>query len=197
MYVNSLLAAGLLAISVTVSHAATVTDVGTAAGSADFVSSGGGAITDYLHPAYLPNSSTSAWVWDENPTLSSVTFTHSFDLTGFDYTTASLSGLWGADNVGTAYLNGTAISSISFGRDAFLMLTAFSATQGFFAGINTLSFTVINTGVWSHRNPAAFRAEALVTADLSPSPVPIPASGFLLLAGLGAIAGLRRRNRKA
>ena len=197
MFVKSLMAAGLLAISITSSNAATVTDVGTFAGSSDFVSSGGGAISSSLHPAYSADSATSGWVWDENLRLSSVTFTHTFDLTGFDHTTASLSGLWGADNVATIYLNNTAISSIAYGSATIKTLIAYGATTGFRAGINTLSFAVSNYGPWSTVNPAAFRAEAMVTASLSPSPVPVPASGLLLLSGFGAFAALRRRKVKS
>ena len=38
---------------------------------------------------------------------------------------------------------------------------------------------------------AAHRSQNLVTA--TPSPVPVPAAGVLLLAGLGGLAGLKRR----
>ncbi|MEM8701888.1 MAG: hypothetical protein AAGF82_08690 [Pseudomonadota bacterium] len=179
----------------TAAHAATVSNAGTIAGGPDFVSSGGGALVDAAHRAYVPNSSASAWVWDSNRALSPVTFTHSFDLTGYDIGTASLSGVWGVDNFGTARLNGIVISSIPFGYPAFQSLTAYAATSGFVAGLNTLSFKVTNLGAYSSRNPAAFRAEALVTA----TPVPLPAPLALLAGGLGmlGLAGWRRKRAAA
>lgn len=176
-------------------HAATVSNVGTFDGSTDFLSSGGGPIIDAAHPAYVPNSISSAWVWDANRAASPVTFTHTFDLAGYDMSTASLSGFWGADNFGTARLNGNVISSIAFGYPAFQSLTAYVATSGFVAGLNKLSFDVTNLGVYSSRNPAAFRAEVLVTA----TPVPLPAPLALLAAGLGVLglAGWRRKRAAA
>lgn len=192
MRIKSVLFAGLMTFAASVSQAATISDVGTFAGGTDFVSSGGGAIISSFHPAYLPNSATSEWVWDADLALSPVTFTHTFDLTGYDHSTASLSGLWGVDNIGTAYLNGTAISSIPFGYPAFQTLTAYGAASGFVAGVNTLAFHVENTGDYYSSNPAAFRAEVLVTAA-----IPLPAGVLLLLSGLGAFAALGRRRKSS
>ncbi len=185
----------LLVAAPTSGHGATVSNVGTFEGSADFASSGGGAIVNAAHPAYVPNSTSSAWVWDANPAASPITFTHTFDLTGYDISTASLSGFWGADNFGTASLNGNVISSIAFGYPAFQSLTAYMATSGFVGGLNTLSFNVTNLGAYSSRNPAAFRAEALVTA----TPVPLPAPFGLLAGALGVLglAGWRRKRAAA
>jgi len=114
--------------------------------------------------------------------MSPVTFSHEFNLTGFNVSTATLSGVWGVDNIGKAYLNGAEISSITYGYPAFQTLTEYSATSGFVEGLNSLYFVVENTGSYISRNPAAFRAEALIEA----TPIPVPASFPLLIA---AIAG--------
>lgn len=192
MSLKSFLTAGFIALVATTSHAATVSNVGTFVGGTDFVSSGGGALVSAATSSYVPNSATSEWVWDENRALSPVTFTHTFDLTGFNIGTASLTGVWGVDNFGTAFLNGTAISTIPFGYAAFETLTAYGATGGFVNGLNTLSFVVENPGPYgSSSNPAAFRAEALIEA----SPVPVPAALPLLVAALASLGALSRRRR--
>ncbi|WP_108839267.1 VPLPA-CTERM sorting domain-containing protein [Tateyamaria sp. Alg231-49] len=193
MSLKSLLVAGAIALASTSLHAATVSEVGTFAGGTDFVSSGSLALVSSLHPRYEPNSSTSEWVWDVNLALSPVTFSHKFDLTGFDISTASLSGVWGVDNIGKAYLNGAEISSITFGVAAFETLTAYGSTSGFVDGLNTLSFVVENTGSYSGPNPAAFRAEALIQA----TPVPLPAALPLLIAAIAGLGFAGRRRRRA
>ena len=188
MVLKSLALAGVLGFLGVGTQAATVASVGTFAGGTDFISSGGGALVAISDAPYVPNSATSAWVWDEDVSLSPVTFTYSFDLTDFAVASASLSGLWGVDNLGSAFLNGTEISSIPFGFDAFETLTVLSATTGFLSGVNTLAFVVENTGDFSAINPAAFRAEVTVTA----APVPLPATALLLLTALGGAAAARR-----
>lgn len=192
MIFKSFLAAGIIAVAATVSNAAVVSNVGTFAGGTDFASSNRGALVGYLHRYYTPNTAASEWVWDQNLAVPQLTFTHTFDMTGYDISTASLSGIWGVDNIGTAYLNGTAISSIPFGHGAFRKLRAYGANSGFVDGINTLSFVVKNRGNYDHsNNPGAFRAEAMIEASVAP--VPLPAAGWLLLAGVGGMVTMHRR----
>ncbi len=190
MSIRSLALAGLLAVAATVSQAATVvSEAGTFAGGTDFVSSGGGALVGAANAAYVPNSATSQWVWDADLSLSEVTFAHTFDLTGHNHTAAVLSGFWAADNIGFAYLNGIEIASLSFGKGAFNTLNAFGAATGFVEGLNTLEFRILNKGPSSASNPAAFRAEALVTV------VPLPAGGLLIVTGLCALGAMGRRRK--
>lgn len=180
-------------------NAATVLSTGTFAGSTTFVSSAGGAIVGSNNAAYAAEDAFSNWVWDLNPNASPVTFTVDFDLSGYNASTASLSGLWGVDNYGSAYLNGTLISTILFGLPAFATLTAYSDIGASFnAGINHLTFVTVNGYVLpdvGDPGPAAFRATVNVTADVAPVPLP---AGLPLLAGalglLGLGAARRRRN---
>jgi len=68
-----------------------------------------------------------------------------FDLTGFDESTASISGEWAIDNEGTDILiNGTSTGNLN--TNGFAALTAFTVNSGFVAGVNTLDFVVFNAG---------------------------------------------------
>jgi len=122
----------------------------------------------------------------ENP----LNFTFSFSLTGFDVLTAELTGLWGVDNVGSVFLNGQMISSLSgVVTGNFNVLHTLSAGPGstaFFAGLNVLSFDVENRG-----GPGAFRASVAVTADAKPVPEPTTLAIFAL-----GIMGLASRRLK-
>ena len=115
------------------------------------------------------------------------TYSLSFDLTGFDYTTASLSGLFAADNSGTVRLNGNLLASTG----TYNAFTAFSATSFFVAGINVLSFSVVDTG-----QPSALNVSALSgTVELAgPSGVPEPATWAMMIGGF-ALAGAAMRRR--
>ena len=154
---------------------------------------GSNAVT-YKHPLYFPNSATSRWVSnssDGSPGNGIVTFQTTFDLTGFDPASASISGLWGVDNVGEIFLNGSDTGiGLLFGFPAFESLHAFAINSGFISGINTLAFEITDEGP-----PLAFRVEGIVgTADAAavpePSTIALLAAALLSLLGLGA---MRRR----
>jgi len=99
--------------------------------------------------AWLANSSASKWIAPRAATDAAAagdyTYRLSFDLTGLDPASASISGRWTSDNAGADILiNGVSTGNANAGNfDAF---TAFSINSGFVAGINTLDFRVNNAG---------------------------------------------------
>lgn len=116
------------------------------------------------------------------------TFRTTFDLTGFDPTTASIDGLWGTDNVGVdILLNGVSLGislpGVIVGN--FSSLHAFTIASGFQSGVNTLDFVVFGDAP-----PSAFRAELSGAADTAAA---VAEPGGLDLLGIGLVAlGLGR-----
>jgi len=159
-----------------------------------------GTMTDVatIPNVWVDNDADSQWVWTDgiDNVANENIFLWQFDLTGFDATTAVLDGLWATDNYGTAFLNGNSIDELEFGYDSFGELHVVSAAGAppFVEGQNDLVFVVTNGYVDdSQRNPGpgGFRASVTVSA----TPVPLPAGGLLLIAGLGALGTLRRLNK--
>ena len=153
-----------------------------------------GPTTPYVHPAYVPNDSTSQWIGDENftPNGSPVGYSVNFTLT--EAGDAILTGSWGVDNQGIDILvNGhsTGISLLGVVVNNFNHLTSFTTTlaqSAFFqVGLNTLTFLVQNDG-----GPGAFRA-----AGLSVTATPIPPSILMFLTALGGMGFVAYRRRTA
>lgn len=117
----------------------------------------------------------------------------SFDLTGYDPTTATLSGLWGVDNVGNVLLNGAgatgtgALMLRSVDYHNFQGPHAFTITGGFVTGVNRLQFEIGDTGGVMGLNVSDLSLSA--TSNAAPEP------GSLSLLALGAL-GLRLRRRR-
>lgn len=151
-------------------------------------------------PFWIPNTATSKWLAltsNQAATYDASTngvylWTLQFDLTGFDAASASFSARWAADNNATVRLNGNVISSLpvtsTTGHTAWTAID--TVTSGFVAGLNTLSFEVVNVANGG-QNPTGLRVEFLAS---NVSAVPEPGSVALLLAGLGVVA-LRSRQR--
>jgi hypothetical protein len=154
--------------------------------------------TDWPINPWMANSTTSKWI---TPTSSqgqtfdawsagTYTYTLSFDLTGYNASTAAFTGRLAADNAVTVKLNNTVISSAT----GFTDWTAFSANSGFISGVNTLSFAVTN---WQQNggNPTGLRVE--FASSNSAAAVPEPETYAMLLGGLGLMGFIARRRKAA
>ncbi len=149
-----------------------------------------------LPGTYFANSATSQWIWQQAnglPVNVTRTFRTTFDLTGFDASTAVINGLWGVDNIGLDILiNGVSTGNALPGAviSNFSSLHAFSISSGFVSGLNTLDFRVQDVG-----GVSAFRAELSGTARAVQG-VPEPATSALVaLALLAAVSAARRGQR--
>jgi hypothetical protein len=143
-----------------------------------------------LPGTWLANTADSRWVWQSSngqPINVTRTFRTTFDLTGYDPSTAAIWGRWATDNDGLNILlngNGTGQTSPGFGS-----WTSFSLSGGFIAGVNTLDFVVYDYG-----SIAGFRSEFQAS---SVDAVPEPGTIALVALGLGAVAFARRARRRA
>ena len=92
----------------------------------------------------------------------------SFDLTGLEPGTAVISGKWTSDNSGPSVLLNGVNTGLSGDGNFPALGNAFTITNGFIDGVNTLEFVVNNAppGV----NPTGFRCELSGTADAQPPP---------------------------
>lgn len=162
--------------------------------------SGHAVVLSNLWSQWVPNNSTSAWIgFEDDPGGNSMpygtyTFEQTFDLTGYDPTTAVLSGRWAADQDGSIQLNGVTKATVADGNWNSANapnLTAFTINSGFVAGINHLTFVV--------REPDGFdglRVDGLTLQATPLAAVHVPAS--LALAGIGALTlgGYHRLRRR-
>jgi len=145
-------------------------------------------------PPWLGDNSLSAWIGPNTDsaldgTAGQYDYQTTFNLTGFDASTAALGGQWAADNAGVGILiNGVSAGQTGGSYDAF---SSFSVASGFISGINTIDFIVRNDG-----GPTGLRVEGTLTADAAvvPAPAPVPEPMSLAILGVGlAGAGLVRR----
>lgn len=149
---------------------------------------------------WLANSTTSRWI---GPTVNQgyptgaaahpigdYTYRLTFDLTGLDPATASITGNWAADNSGQFIrLNGA--NTPGNAVPVFTSLQAFTVSSGFVTGINTLDFVVKNTS-GGGSNPTGLRVSD-IAGTANATVVPAPAAFWLLGTGLLWIFGSRTR----
>jgi hypothetical protein len=160
---------------------------------------GGAALTVFPNNAdwfggWVANSSQSDWiannpnVTDQGPTP--YTFTRTFDLTGVNLSTVSLSGGWTLDDQGTLDLNGNNLGTLGDGN--WGSLSSFSAlgTDGFFnQGVNTLTMTITD----SDRFLEGVDLQGTLTGRSLGAPEPSPLLGLLIPTLFVGVLALRRR----
>jgi hypothetical protein len=143
-----------------------------------------------LWSQWVPNDANSAWIGFKDSSDTSphgtYTFTTTFSLTGFNPSSASLTGRWAFDQSGSLFLNGTLEQSVPDGNwnaGNNPNLTSFTISSGFVAGTNTLTF--------SGSFPDGFDGLRVEPMTLTATPVSgVPDSGqTVMLFGMG-LAGL-------
>jgi uncharacterized repeat protein (TIGR01451 family) len=96
-------------------------------------------------------------------------FKLSFDLSGSDLSSVSLSGLWTIDDTGTLSLNGNQIASLDASTSPWRSLHSFLVPAGspfFKQGLNTLTITM----TWNDNNHEGVRLEGTVRSYATPQP---------------------------
>jgi VPDSG-CTERM motif len=153
----------------------------------------------YPIPPYIGDNSTSAWIGPNNDAqidgpVGTYDYRITFDLTGLNPLTASISGGWSSDNNGLAILlngidtgnPGTSFTQFQIGFASF----SIPAGSPFVSGLNTLDFLVNNGG-----GPTGLRVE--MTGEASPVGVPDSSSTLTLLSvSVGALLVACRRMKK-
>jgi hypothetical protein len=135
-------------------------------------------------------------------------YTTSFNLTGLDPSSASLTISLFADNFATVLLNGNVINTGSQGENttsvSFILTDAQLVSDGLTAGVNTLTFDVDNviapgsTGKTANGGPTGLDAQVTINANpLAVSTTPEPATYVQIGLGLvlGSVMSLRKRRR--
>jgi hypothetical protein len=145
---------------------------------------------------WLGNGPNSDWiarnanVTDNGP--ATYTFYRTFNLSGYDLSTVSLSGAWAIDDGGHLNLNGTQLGA-ELNPGNWTALNPFSVATGsplFNQGLNTLSITLDQSDQFLE----GVRLEGLVTG----TQVTIPEPTTLTMVGVtvAGLAGYRLRRRK-
>ncbi len=201
MFVRSLIAVALLTAALP-AGAATITGlyntgagvVGNGADSHWTLAGGpayaGGTNGQFPIGPWIADDATSRWITPttnaaDNNAVSTFAFSTTFDLTGLKASTASIGGTFAADDSATIFLNGVQVGAANQG--GFSFRTNFTIGSGFVAGVNTLTFTALNSGA----GPTGVNVVVSGTADA----VPEAATWTMMIAGFGLVGlGLRRRS---
>jgi len=142
-------------------------------------------------PPWVGDNTLSGWVGPTGASdlagpVGNYTYETTFDLTGLQASTASITGQWSVDNFGTnILLNGVSTGNTATDFNNFYPLTI---RTGFVAGLNTLDFVINNAG-----GPTGLRVELTGNATPNATNVPEPVSLAILGSGLFAIGVLRRK----
>ncbi len=143
--------------------------------------------------SWVANSSTSQWITSSYNTSDSAglyVYRLTFNLSGLDPSTATITGEWATDNQAQVFVNGVN-TGVATGNEDFDHLTAFTisaANAPLTAGLNTLDFYVTN----SQDGLTGLRVDDLSGTAVA---VPAPPSLTLLLIGIAGLAGHVWRRR--
>ncbi|CAN5189173.1 hypothetical protein BH23VER1_BH23VER1_26650 [soil metagenome] len=133
--------------------------------------------------AWLDNSATSKWIGptsDSSAAEGIYTYRLTFNLDGFDASTAQIVGRWATDNGGLdILLNGI---STGFASAGFTGYSDFAISSGIIAGTNTLDFLVENAPPTP--NPTGLRVDSLLIGAL---PVSVPPLEIIFTGGDEAV----------
>jgi hypothetical protein len=154
--------------------------------------------------SWIANTSTSKWIsvgtqgqgWLSNDLSGNYEISLTFDLTGFNHTTALLSGRFASDNLASVKLNTTTIGNTTGGTPFSSWASFSAASSAFVSGMNTLVFSINNSGSTTSTsgtgNPMGLRVEFLS------STVQVPEPATMALWGMGAVglAAFRFRRKK-
>lgn len=193
-FLKSLALAGALALGASSAGAATVSTAAT--GLTPFTSPDGAVYQPGHDGGWVANDAVASWIWVAGAGINTpITLVYQFSLNGYQAATATLSGLISLDDVGTVKLNGTQIfadwAPYDHGSN-WGTVQSYGTTDSslFLAGLNTLTFTITNSG-----GPGGLRATAMVEAE--PGAVPVPAALPLLAGALGGLGAMGMRRKRA
>jgi len=113
-------------------------------------------------------------------------FELAFSLSGFVPSSATISGLFSADNHATILLNGTPVPGST---DSFRSYSDFTFNSGFISETNKLDFVVVDDG-----EPMALRIDSLV-GTATPVNTPEPSALAFMALGVGFFTARKLRSR--
>lgn len=155
-------------------------------------------VASSMPSSWMSNGPGSQWIAPSaNQTSSGAgnyMYRTTFDLSGFNPSTASISGLWAADDKGLDIK----INGVSTGQSTNTTFNPFAINSGFVSGLNTLDFLVLNDPNNHGLNPSGLRVEFLsatarIGTSVPASVVPIPAAVWLFGSGLVGLLGFAQR----
>jgi hypothetical protein len=148
-----------------------------------------GPNSNWLAPPFIPST-------DNSNAVGAYTYQITFNLSGLNPSSATITGNWSTDDLGiNILLNGVGTGITDTGVANCGYFSSFTISTGFVSGLNTLDFQVYNlplaSGIqWG--NPTGLRVELSGTA----APIPLPSAIALLAPGLAGLAAVRRKFKK-